>query len=568
MGLLAAASPPDRKGAGDYQRHRPETTALYEVVRDNLETLYGAIEDGALDARLPKHAKKELESYLDCGLLCRGFARLRCGACDESRLVAFSCKGRGFCPSCLGRRMCATAANLIEHVLPEVALRQWVLTFPFPWRRRLAQDGALLSVLTRLFVETVQSFYAKRAAARGALHAKTGAVTVVQRTSSDLRLNPHLHVLFLDGAYHEDRSELAWDALGHLKTREVGEVLERAVRRMTRHLRRRGVLQIADGDSESPEPEDNLAASAVSGQSPPAGPQWLRGLPPLEPGALTYEKPLCASLDGFTLHAATRATAMDIAGREALLRYVLRPPIAQERLEQVESGLVRIALKRAYADGTIAVEMDPLSLLCRLATSVPPPRFHTVKYAGVLAPASPWRSRIAPRQTTPPAVEASEEQAPDEEHPKRAIGTYRPWAELLKRTFDVDVLQCPKCKGRMTLIADSHRSEERLSLPRRHWRAHRRARPLTQPRSALLEEHRAPQEGPRQRRVALSARMARGNRVPSRGPRNHPVRPALGNTPRATGRKRSHRHAQNRPGVAATAWPSSLFRCLIYLRAQ
>ena len=56
---------------------------------------------------------------------------------------------RGFCPSCFGRRMCATAANLVEHVLPGVALRQWVLTFPFAWRRRLAQDGALLGALPR-----------------------------------------------------------------------------------------------------------------------------------------------------------------------------------------------------------------------------------------------------------------------------------------------------------------------------------------------------------------------------------------------------------------------------------
>jgi hypothetical protein len=58
---------------------------------------------------------------------------------------------------------------------------------------------------------------------------------------------------------------------------------------------------------------------------------------------------------------------------------------------------VRITLKKAYTDGTIAVDMDPLSLRCRLATSVPPPRFHTVKYAGVLAPASAWRSRLAPQ---------------------------------------------------------------------------------------------------------------------------------------------------------------------------
>jgi hypothetical protein len=47
---------------------------LHELVRDNLKTLYGAIDDGALDVRLPKHAKKKLEAFLDCGLLCRGFS--------------------------------------------------------------------------------------------------------------------------------------------------------------------------------------------------------------------------------------------------------------------------------------------------------------------------------------------------------------------------------------------------------------------------------------------------------------------------------------------------------------
>ncbi len=93
-------------------------------------------------------------------------------------------------------------------------------------------------------------------------------------------------------------------------------------------------------------------------------------------------------------------------------------------------GLVRIALKRAYADGTVAVDMDPLSLLCRLAASVPPPRLHTVKYAGVLAPASPWRARITPRPKDAP----EETTAQAEDAPKRAGSTYRPWAELLART--------------------------------------------------------------------------------------------------------------------------------------
>ncbi len=151
-------------------------------------------------------------------------------------------------------------------------------------------------------------------------------------------------------------------------------------------------------------------------------------------------------LDGFTLHAATRAGAWDRAGREALLCYVLRPPIGQERLEQRRDGLVRITLKKPYSDGTVAVDMDPLSLLTRLATSVPPPRFHTVRYAGVLAAGSCWRPLITPDPPEGPA-------ASDEPGRKGPGGGYRPWAELLARTFAVDVLACPSCHGRMRLLA-------------------------------------------------------------------------------------------------------------------
>ncbi len=156
-------------GSEGYSRRRPEFTALYAVVRDNLETLYGAISNGALDVRVPKHARRELEAYLGCGIPCwRGFARFRCRDCGESRIVAFSCKGRGFCPSCLGRRMCSTAANLMEYVLPpESGLRQWVLTFPFAWRPTLARNGVLLGSLTRIFEATVHGFYAHRARQEG-----------------------------------------------------------------------------------------------------------------------------------------------------------------------------------------------------------------------------------------------------------------------------------------------------------------------------------------------------------------------------------------------------------------
>jgi hypothetical protein len=84
------------------------------VVCDHLQTLYAAVADGFEGVALPPFVRREFDGYLDCGLLCRGFARMKCDACVEQHLVAFSCKGRGFCPSCLGRRMCQTAENLVE----------------------------------------------------------------------------------------------------------------------------------------------------------------------------------------------------------------------------------------------------------------------------------------------------------------------------------------------------------------------------------------------------------------------------------------------------------------------
>ena len=154
---------------------------------------------------------------------------------------------------------------------------------------------------------------------------------------------------------------------------------------------------------------------------------------------------------------ATHAGAADEQGREALLKYILRPPLSTERLMPGPDGLVRIGLKKPFSDGTVAVDLAPLSLLCRLAVLVPAPRFHTVRYCGVLGSASKWRPLIVPKPepTAPPDPAHPEDlqscgQPPD----CPASGSrYRPWAELLKRTFGMDVETCPGRGGRMRLLA-------------------------------------------------------------------------------------------------------------------
>ena len=161
-------------------------------------------------------------------------------------------------------------------------------------------------------------------------------------------------------------------------------------------------------------------------------------------------------------------TGEDARARETLCKYVLRPPLAQERVLQLENGMVRILLKRPFSDGTTAIDLDPLSLLCRLAASVPPPRTHRVHYSGVLAAAHTWRARVVPPPPPPPpenaatnddahchphaeAAEAAE--AAGDTRPATHRSGYRPWRELLKRTFKIDLEKCAKCGARMVLRA-------------------------------------------------------------------------------------------------------------------
>ena len=117
---------------------------------------------------------------------------------------------------------------------------------------------------------------------------------------------------------------------------------------------------------------------------------------------------------------------------------------------------MRLKLKRPFSDGTFALDLDPLSLLVRLATTVPPPHFHSVRYAGVLAAASQWRARVVP----PPKPSAEPDDRNHEcstctakDKPPTHRSGYRPWRELLMRSFKIDVEHCESCGARMRLRA-------------------------------------------------------------------------------------------------------------------
>ena len=179
-----------------YTPRCPEDTVLYGVVAGSLESFLAQAE--RVDRSVPRFVEREFRAFLDCGILAHGFLRVHCDACGHDRLVPFSCKGRGFCPSCGGRRMADTAAHLVDRVLPQVPVRQWVLTLPFELRFRLAYDSRLTGEILSLFVRVVFTSLRRRARRQfGAIDPKCGSVTFVQRFGDALNLNPHVECLTL-----------------------------------------------------------------------------------------------------------------------------------------------------------------------------------------------------------------------------------------------------------------------------------------------------------------------------------------------------------------------------------
>jgi hypothetical protein len=153
---------------------------------------------------------------------------------------------------------------------------------------------------------------------------------------------------------------------------------------------------------------------------------------------------LCGQSHAFNLQAATRVAANDKPGRERLCRYILRPPLANDRLHIPPDGAARLDFKKPWSDGATSVDLDPLALIARLAALVPPPRRHLTRYCGTLSSHARLRSQIVPQAETENTATATEKPA--------RKSKYIPWAELLHRTFGFEII-CAKCQSPLRLIA-------------------------------------------------------------------------------------------------------------------
>jgi hypothetical protein len=487
----AAASALSSPHARQYRRREPETSTLYAVLQQQLETFLAQAHhhgDG-----FPRFVERELRAFLKCGILAHGFARVHCPDCHHERLVAFSCKGRGFCPSCCGKRMTRIAEHLVERVMPVVAVRQWVLTVPPGLRYRLAYDHALCTKVLGVFSRALLASYRRRARERGITGGQTGAVTLIQRFGSALNLNVHFHTQVLDGVFTEQPcGTLRFHALPPPTDTEVQDVVEEVACCV------RGLLGpdgIGEADALDPCAVDTpLLAACYAGaatQRTALGPRAGRSPPRIgaRPGApfVEHHRNCHARLDGFDLHAAVHVPAHARARLEQLLRYCARPALSHDRLEPFGDGRLRLALKTPWHDGTTHLLLTADELLQRLVALIPRPAKNLLVYHGVLAPNSKWRRRVVLHQRPVPAAadscHAHLTPAASIDRPHRSNGD---WARLMQRAFDIDVLHCPQCGGRMRLLAliQSTHSARRIL---RHLGLRDHAPPITRAKSSTFD---------------------------------------------------------------------------------
>lgn len=161
------------------------------------------------------------------------------GRWDDARGVRSG--GRAVCPSCGGRRMAERAAHLVDHVIPDVPVRQWVLSLPRRLRYRLAWNRDVCRRVTTVLLSTVFRLLRDHARADGLEQPRGGGVAIVQRFGGALNLNVHIHALVLDGVFARDGAgPVAFHPARRLTTLDVAEVLAAVGPRLRRLLGRSG----------------------------------------------------------------------------------------------------------------------------------------------------------------------------------------------------------------------------------------------------------------------------------------------------------------------------------------
>lgn len=452
-----------------YRPRAPQKTALHRVVRENLlNFLAEGVEQSVSGEGYPYYVEKEFRSYLNCGDLSQGFARIRCQDCGYEQLLPFSCKNRGVCPSCTARRMSDEAAYLVDILLPQANYRQWTITFPWAIRFLMAKDYKLITAILNITMRALFTWQRRQAKRAGYRRAKTAAVAFVQRFGGALNSNLHFHVLMPDGVFVLDENEnLCLIPLAAPENDDVLFLLQKIARRVAAFCEKPPVtIVVAALDDTDGEAFERAIAEAMRHVPRVSLMDDMTedDAPKIEETKVKTQR-RAASMDGFSIHANTSVPANSRAALEKLCRYGMRPAFSHERLSLTDDGRVILSLRKPWPNenGVSALQFEPTEFLRRLSPLIPPPFAHLIRYFGLFAPNAKLRDLLPAAPVSGQGIRPESliraGDLPSPTSPPQPVSDARPrrktfpWADLLRRVFSLDVLVCPRCLGPLTVIA-------------------------------------------------------------------------------------------------------------------
>ena len=343
---------------------------------------------------------RALESFQRCGILAWGFARVRCPGCRHEYLLAFSCKQRGFCPSCQAKRQIAFGEFVSEQILELVPHRHVVLSLPRRLRPFFRRKRKRFTRLARLAYDTIKDLLQ---AAAGRRTAVPGAVACLQSAANLLDWHPHIHLLVSWGVFNREGSFIPVEMVPDPET-------------LARLFRHRVLRLLLDEGAIDQAVVANLLA-------------WPH--------------------TGFGAHV-SREIPADHGTPEIVARYMTRAPIVPDRI--LGDGATQ---KVIYRSNVIHPRhqanfraWDPLDFLAEVSVHIPDAHEKTTIFYGWYS--NRTRGFRKRRGLLPPGGSVHQIPRPADEAP---LGVRRSWARLIRKVYEVDPLTCPLCGATMKVIA-------------------------------------------------------------------------------------------------------------------
>jgi len=391
-----------------YRARKPKTSPLWQCLSQHFDTFLDAYEKryqpryGFLRPIIPEVVDK----FLDCGDLERGFARVRCDHCQHEYLLAFSCKGRWFCPSCHQKKVQLFGALLTETILFPVPHRHFTFGIPKMLRPYFHFNRDLLKNFCRLAHGCLLEYMRTTL---GLPDGHPGIVMTIHTFGEYMDFHPHLHALVADGLFMQS-------GLFYVLPKVSLKPLEELFRvRVITFLAEKGFL-------------------------PTERARMLRGW----------------VHSGFNVHRSRRVLPGEREDLERLAQYIIRNPFSVEKIHVAEPNRANPAGSIIYRSGMNEKihrnfeVFSPCDFIAAITQHIPDKSFQLVRYYG-------WYSNKMRGQRDKRAAEEAKaagnavEVIDVSEHKPRRIPSAK-WRELIKKVWEADPLLCPKCSREMRIV--------------------------------------------------------------------------------------------------------------------